>query len=148
MILISSLHHDDAIDKSTDEKCKPEIITFYNHTKGGVDTLDKLSATYDVSRNTRRWPMVVFYAMMNMAGVNSQIIYASNNKLYSITRRFYLRDLALSLTRLFRTTFVIDKCTTICEREKTGSGWHFKHKCASRNSARDTQKMFFLQKGF
>lgn len=92
------MHHDDVIDASTAEKCKPEIITFYNHTKGGVDNLDKLGATYDVSRNTRRWPMVIFYALMNMAGVNTQIIYASNNKIYNITRRLFLRELALSLT--------------------------------------------------
>ena len=99
VILASSLHHDDRIDPSTEPQCKPEIITFYNQTKGGVDTLDKLSATYDVARNTRRWPMVVFYAMMNMAGVNSQIIYAANNKKYNIKRRLFLRDLALSLTK-------------------------------------------------
>lgn len=59
VILVSTLHHDDSIDASTGEKCKPEIITFYNHTKGGVDKLDQLSATYDVARNTR-WPMVIF----------------------------------------------------------------------------------------
>ncbi|XP_030758011.1 uncharacterized protein LOC115883741 [Sitophilus oryzae] len=54
VILASSLHHDDSIDKSTAAKFKPEIITYYNQTKGGVDNFDKLSATFDVARNTRR----------------------------------------------------------------------------------------------
>lgn len=35
VILISSLHNDDAIDPDTGDRKKPEIITFYNMTKGG-----------------------------------------------------------------------------------------------------------------
>ncbi|KAB0803065.1 hypothetical protein PPYR_00035 [Photinus pyralis] len=99
VILVSSLHHDDAIDKLTQDKFKPEIITYYNSTKGGVDNLDKLCATYNVARNTRRWPMVVLYALLNIAGVNSQLIYAANNKQYSMIRRLYLKKLAIELTK-------------------------------------------------
>ena len=42
VILISSMHADDAIDLTTGEKKKPEINIFYNKAKGGVDTLDQL----------------------------------------------------------------------------------------------------------
>lgn len=42
VILVSSLHHDDNIDEETNNKSKPEIITYYNKTK----RLDKLCATY------------------------------------------------------------------------------------------------------
>lgn len=38
VILLSSMHHTEAIDKSTG---KPEIIEFYNKTKGGVDEIYK-----------------------------------------------------------------------------------------------------------
>jgi hypothetical protein len=38
---------------------KPEIIQFYDKTKGCVDTLNQLWHTYSVSRKTRRWPMSV-----------------------------------------------------------------------------------------
>lgn len=100
VVLISSLHHDDTIDISTAEAAKPEIITFYNATKGGVDNLDKLCATYDVARNTRRWPMVIFYALLNMAGVNSQIIFAANNvSIPKIKRRAFIKQLSLALTQ-------------------------------------------------
>lgn len=99
VILISSLHHDHVIDAETGDKKKPDIITFYNHTKGGVDNLDKLCATYDVARNTRRWPMVIFYALLNVAGINSQIIYVANNPdIKSIERRQFLRKLSFDLT--------------------------------------------------
>lgn len=47
------MHFDDAIDATTGDAMKTEIVTFYNSTKGDVDTLDELCAKYDVARNTR-----------------------------------------------------------------------------------------------
>lgn len=61
VILVSTLHNDKSIDEETGVKNKPSIISFYNQTKGGVDTADKLCASYNVARNTKRWPMVVFF---------------------------------------------------------------------------------------
>ncbi|KAJ8941987.1 hypothetical protein NQ314_010211 [Rhamnusium bicolor] len=46
---------------------KPEMVTEYNKVKGGVDVIDKLVSSYDCARNTRRWPMVIFYTMLNVA---------------------------------------------------------------------------------
>ena len=34
------MHHDDKIDQDSEDNKKPEIITFYNSTKGGVDVVD------------------------------------------------------------------------------------------------------------
>lgn len=67
VILLSTTHDFGRIDEETQ---KPEIIMDYNRTKGGVDTVDKLSATFSVARVTRRWPMAVFYAILNIAGTN------------------------------------------------------------------------------
>ncbi|GBP83378.1 PiggyBac transposable element-derived protein 4 [Eumeta japonica] len=52
--MMSSLHHDDEIDPESGTQRKPSIITFYDSTKSGVDVVDKLSRTYDVSRNSKR----------------------------------------------------------------------------------------------
>ena len=71
VILASSLHDDKSIDTDTGDKQKPSVITFYNRTKGGVDTTDKLCASYNVARNVRHWPMVIFFAMINMSGINA-----------------------------------------------------------------------------
>ncbi|XP_073537123.1 granzyme A-like [Phyllobates terribilis] len=57
VILVSSLHDDDAIDPRSEAQNKPEMITFYNETKSGVDTADQMCATFSVCRNVRRWPM-------------------------------------------------------------------------------------------
>ncbi|XP_022828398.1 uncharacterized protein LOC111357825 [Spodoptera litura] len=96
VIAMSTLHHDDKIDESTGDKNKPEIITFYNSTKAGVDVVDKLSATYNVSRNSKRWPMTIFYGILNMAAINANIIYQSNLD-KSSKRTEFLRSLGLSL---------------------------------------------------
>lgn len=98
VLLISSMHYADSIDQDTGEQAKPEIITYYNKTKGGVDTVDKLCAVYNVARNTRRWSMVVFFSLLNVAGINSQIIYNSNS--FEVkNRRGYLRKLSYELRR-------------------------------------------------
>ena len=96
--MISSLHYDATIDEDTGDRKKPDIITFYNFTKGSVDTLDKLCASYNVARNTRRWPLVVFFSMLNIAGINSYIIHSTNNE-EKLLRRHYLRQLADALVK-------------------------------------------------
>jgi len=39
------MHHNNDIDAGTRHAQKPEIITFYNATKGGVDTVDEMCET-------------------------------------------------------------------------------------------------------
>lgn len=74
VLVMSTLHHSSDIDESTADKKKPEMITFYNETKGGVDVVDELSSTYDVSHNSRRWPLTIFFALLTCAGINARII--------------------------------------------------------------------------
>jgi len=68
VILVSSMHDSGVMDEATKI---PEIILDYNMTKGGVDTCDKMCASYSVSRVTRQWPLAMFYILMNIAGINS-----------------------------------------------------------------------------
>jgi len=76
VILLSTMHGDNKVDDKTK---KPEIIMEYNRTKGGVDTVDQLCHRYTVTRPTRRWPMCVFYGMLDIAAVNSLIVFLYNN---------------------------------------------------------------------
>ena len=57
VLLLSMMHHDNAIDSNLN---KPEIITFYNMTKEGVDVVDELKGNYSVARISRRWPLTIF----------------------------------------------------------------------------------------
>ena len=50
-------------------KSKPESVTYYSNTKYGVDVLDQMARAYSVKGGTRRWPMVVFYNILNLGSV-------------------------------------------------------------------------------
>lgn len=98
VLVVSSLHQSAVIDKETGTKQKPETITYYNHTKGGVDTVDQLRGNFTVARCSCRWPLTVFFAILDITGINAQIIYTSNSDL-PLTRGDYLMTLAKNLTR-------------------------------------------------
>ncbi|KAJ8937071.1 hypothetical protein NQ314_012043 [Rhamnusium bicolor] len=98
VLLLSTMHHTDDIDEESENLGKPVIITAYNSTKGGVDVADRLFANYNCARATNRWPLVVFYGLMNIAGINSQIIYNSNND-SKLPRRMFLESLAFELVQ-------------------------------------------------
>jgi hypothetical protein len=72
VLLLSTTHQGKEVD--TNSPKKTEIVEFYNKTKGGVDALDQLCITYSCSRKTRRWPLRVFYALLNMVQVNAIVI--------------------------------------------------------------------------
>jgi HJR/Mrr/RecB family endonuclease len=46
IILLPTMHHDAEVHKDTGDEKKPEMITFYNLTKTGVDVVNQLCASY------------------------------------------------------------------------------------------------------
>ena len=53
VVVMSTMHHDKAVDPAAYEK-KPDIIRFYNLTKGTVDTLDKMAHAYITKKGNTR----------------------------------------------------------------------------------------------
>lgn len=94
VVLVSSMHHTKSVDPDT---AKPEIIAFYNSTKGGVDTLDMKCSTYSTNRRTRRWPLAIFYAVLNIASVNAFVLYGSYAQSPKTTRTTFIKNLARQL---------------------------------------------------
>ena len=75
VILLSTMHHDKTIDADTAHKMKPEIITFYNKTKGGVDSVDQMCYNCSVYRRSKWWPMVLIASCLNISVINSFILW-------------------------------------------------------------------------
>src|SRR5215469_13131144 len=95
VLLLSSKHSQPIVSEVNG---KPEIIEFYNITKGSVDTFDQMCSAYSCSRRTRRWPLYIFYGMVNACSISSWIIHTENmkrNKSKSLT--IYMKELALQL---------------------------------------------------
>jgi len=99
VVLMSTLHPEKAISFRDDKK--PQMILDYNATKGAVDTLDQLVATYSCKRKSNRWPMIIFYNIIDISAYNAFILWTSvdekwnSNKLYK--RRIFLEQLGYSL---------------------------------------------------
>lgn len=73
--LISTMHHEKGTARDNN---KPIIIDHYNQTKGGVDTFDQMCSTMSCSRKTKRWPLCIFYGLINTSAINSFIILNRN----------------------------------------------------------------------
>ena len=90
---MSSLHPDVSIEAN--EKKTLETIAYYNKTKYGVNALDQIMR-HSTTAASRRWPVHAFYNILDIAGVNSYIIYkAVTNK--KISRKTFLQNLAEDL---------------------------------------------------
>lgn len=89
--LISSMH-----DKGgTSASGKPFIVEHYNQTKGGVDAFDQMCSVVSCSRKTKRWPMCIFFGLLNMAGINSWVtynLYLRNKNGTKISRSSFLAE--------------------------------------------------------
>ncbi|XP_066982177.1 piggyBac transposable element-derived protein 4-like [Macrobrachium rosenbergii] len=96
VVLLSSMHLDDKIDPTSGDDKKPDIITFYNATKGGVDMVDQMAGEYDTSRNSRRWPLTVFYCLLNVSTINAYVLY-SHKPENKLKRRFFIKSISMQL---------------------------------------------------
>lgn len=94
VLVLSTLHDKNEVD---DETGKPVQVMDYNATKGGVDTVDLMCSKISTSRRTKRWPMIIFFRYLDIAGINSMRIYQMNNGMKTFVRREYLFDLAIEL---------------------------------------------------
>ncbi|UYV61474.1 hypothetical protein LAZ67_1004985 [Cordylochernes scorpioides] len=98
VLLLSTMHSTPTIDEESGFKLKPEIVTFYNLTKGGVDMVNQMCGTYSVGRRTNRWPLCLFFDLLNVAGINSEIIFKSLNiNSPRVPRRIFLKNISLQL---------------------------------------------------
>lgn len=84
------MHHTSEIDPETK---KPVIILDYNQTKGGVDEIDKKCSNYTCSRRTRRWPLAIFFRILDLSGVNAYALYKKSVDA-PVPRGQFLKDLS------------------------------------------------------
>ena len=74
---------------------------FYNATKGGVDTFDQTCASISCSRKTRRWPLCIFFGILNIVINNAYVLYRYNPENSKVSRRQFATELAMQLGRPF-----------------------------------------------
>ena len=106
VVLLLSLHHGDVVCDDTE---KPEIIEYYNKTKGALDTLDNMCAQYTVKRAIWRWTIAMFYGMVNIASVNAFVIYAYNMRKQQPHMKLKRKEFLFSIARHLVTVFATQR---------------------------------------
>ncbi|XP_050340237.1 piggyBac transposable element-derived protein 4-like [Bactrocera neohumeralis] len=96
VIMLSTAHYRQSTDPL--KGFKPDQILDYNKFKAGVDTMDQMLTGYSCKRSTNRWPLAMFYNMLDIAGLASFIIYDELNPTkQSDKRRSFIIELARQL---------------------------------------------------
>ena len=94
VFLLSSLHS--TVKTEDSQKKLPDSIAFYNATKYGVDIRDQMCRKYSVKSASRRWPVHIFFNILDHAALNAWIIYKSVTE-KSVSRRDFLLKLGEEL---------------------------------------------------
>lgn len=94
VLLLSSKHKFVKIEKTN--KCLPESIAYYNSTKFGVDMTDQMVRKYSTKSKSRRWPVQVFFNILDLAALNAWILYKETTG-ENISRQEFLFQLAEEL---------------------------------------------------
>ncbi|XP_046739030.1 uncharacterized protein LOC124407196 [Diprion similis] len=94
VLLLSTFHQTAEIDQKSQ---KPEIIKFYDSTKGGTDTFNQMCHEYTTARKTLRWPMRIWMAMLDQVGINAMVLYNFNGNNQLLARRQFLKTLVRAL---------------------------------------------------
>lgn len=97
VFVLSTLHNTLRIDDSDNPKKKPNTVVYYNKTKYGVDVADQMARQYSVKCASRRWPLHVFFNIIDLAIINSWILYRKIAG-SSISRRQFMQQLTEELT--------------------------------------------------
>ncbi|CAH2084541.1 unnamed protein product [Euphydryas editha] len=77
VLLLSTMHPDIQIETGT--KKKPDVVSFYYSSKYGVDVVDQMARKYSVKAPSRRWPVHTFYNLLDLAEINSSILFCDLN---------------------------------------------------------------------
>ncbi|KAJ8719829.1 hypothetical protein PYW08_012004 [Mythimna loreyi] len=99
VLVLSTKHCDGSINMNSGAQFKPEILEYYNRTKKAVETVENMCSKADVTRNSRRWALNVFFRLLNLSAINALCIYTINKGQERIVRREFLTELALTMIK-------------------------------------------------
>ena len=68
-----------------DVEC-PQLVLFFNKGMGGVDLADMLISLYRISCKTRRWYLKIFWHLVDIAKVNSWLLYRRHGDVMKIPK--------------------------------------------------------------
>ena len=77
VVVVTSMHDNVRVPK--DERRRPQVHTFYDHTKGSVDVVDLISSNCSTRVKSKQWPLNSLAFILNTARTNAITILKENN---------------------------------------------------------------------
>ncbi|XP_061734550.1 piggyBac transposable element-derived protein 4-like isoform X2 [Nerophis ophidion] len=100
-VLLMSTKHREPKVQDTGKK-EPQMILDYNLCKGAVNRLNQACAPFTCRRRTHRWPITLFYHMVDVSCYNAYVLFTAVrpewNRGKSFKRRLFLEEIGKSLT--------------------------------------------------
>ena len=124
--VLNSLHLDILVSSNENPKKKPNSVLYYNKTKVGVDLYDQMTRLYSVKAASRGWPVHVFYNVVDMALINSWILYKQVCQSI-ISRREFIQRVAEELTGSAPTVSCKQHAEEVCSPNDTNASSIVKH---------------------
>jgi hypothetical protein len=102
VITLSTLHNTSTFEN--DESKKPSSIIDYNATKYPVDMIDQMCNEFSTRRKIRRWPMTLFFHIIDTCGINAYITWLKLFPDWQVgkakqRRQLFLKELSLELMK-------------------------------------------------
>ena len=100
VVMLSTMHKTSDIDP--EDNGKPYCIQDYNSTKYAVDRVDQMVNTFTCRRKNRRWPMYIYFNIMDLAALNAYFVWIHRNSDWNLHQRshrrsLYLKDMAFEM---------------------------------------------------
>ena len=77
IVLLTTMHISVSVAK--DQHVKPNVHTFYNHTKGRVDVVDLVSTHNATKMKNRSWPINALAFGLDTVSTNAKIVLAESS---------------------------------------------------------------------
>jgi len=101
VVFLSPMHSEKKKRERDEDTGKEKINIFSNQEKGGVDSHDQMRSLYTTARKTNRWPMRLFYGIIDSAALNAFVIFTENVPNFGEHKKEkqqkFLKELALAL---------------------------------------------------
>ena len=93
VLILTTMHNE--VKVTRDQRMKPNVHCFYDHTKGGIDVVDLISSSLSTRIKCKRWPINCLVILLDTVRTNAKTILHENG--FSMTNYEFTYQLGKSL---------------------------------------------------
>ena len=94
VLVLNSMHR--SVSVTNDARKKPNVIVFYDHTKGGVDVMDQMAGCFTTRFKSHRWTMNALSYVLDTVRTNMNTLWNEMNPDKKVSSYDFLWELGQS----------------------------------------------------